>query len=122
MVEAATQSCQPAAPIPPAPASSTADSLAALSTAFTYGALLLAVVALVGAIAWGFVVKVWAEREAREEAGRITEKWLADEAIPMLRRESQEWKRTFSQDAPISDGDIDELVAAAGSDGKEDDK
>jgi len=76
-------------------------------------------IALVGAIAWGFVVKVWAEREAREEAERCTKKWLDEEALPMLRREMQEWKATFPQGAPISDREVDALVAALGAEGKE---
>lgn len=121
MVESATRSCQPLIEVPPEPVNSTADSLAALSAAFTFGSILLAMIALFGAIGWGFLVKIWSEREAREEAKRCTEKWLAEEAIPMLRREMQEWKKTFSQDAPISDADVDKLVTAAGADGKEDD-
>ena len=120
MVESATRSCQPMISVPPEPANTTADSLAALSTAFTFGSILLAIIALVGAIAWGFVVKVWAEREAREEAERCTKKWLDEEALPMLRREMQEWKATFPQGAPISDRDVDALVAALGAEGKED--
>lgn len=119
MVESATRACQPLISVPPEPANNTADSLAVLSTAFTFGSLLLGTIALAGAIAWGFVVKVWAEREARQEAERCTKNWLEEEAFPMLRREMQEWKKTFPQETPISDIDIDKLVAAAGSDGKE---
>lgn len=121
MVEAATRSCQPLIAAAPEPVNTTADSLAALSTAFTYGSILLGVIALVGAIAWGFLVKGWAEKEAREEAERCTKKWLEEEAIPLLRREMQEWKKTFPQDVPISDADLDDLVAATGSEGKEGD-
>jgi len=120
MVESATRSCQPLIAAAPEPANTTADSLAALSTAFTYGSILLAVIALIGAIAWGFLVKSWAEKEAREEAERCTKKWIEEEGFPVLRREMQEWKKTFPLEIPISDIDIGELVAAAGSNGKED--
>lgn len=126
MVEAATRSCQPQAPVPPPiplaseTVNTTADSLAALSTAFTYGSILLAVVALLGAVAWGFVVKGWAEREARDEAERCTKKWIEEEGFLMLRREMQEWKKTFPPEVPISDADVDTMVAALGSDGRED--
>ncbi|MGH6653323.1 MAG: hypothetical protein ACREB7_19585 [Sphingopyxis sp.] len=121
MVESATRSCQPLIATAPEPANTTADSLAALSTAFTFGSILLAVIALFGAIAWGFFVKAWAEKEAREEAERCTKKWIEEEGFPMLRREMQEWKKTFPLEAPISDTDIGDLVAAAGADGKEND-
>jgi len=118
MMEAATRSCHPMISLPPEPANGTADSLAALSTAFTYGSLLLGLIALVGAIAWGFVVKVWAEREAKREAERCTKQWLEEEGVPMLRREMQAWRATFSQESPISTVDLADLVEAAG---KEDD-
>ena len=121
LVEAATRSCQPIAPAPPSPVNSAADSLAALSTAFTFGSLLLGLIALVGAIAWGFVVKYWAEREAKAEAERCAKKWLDEEATPMLRREMMEWRKTFPQESPISAETVDEMVAAAGADGKEGD-
>lgn len=81
--------------------------------------MLLALIALFGAIAWGFLVKGWAEKEAREEAERCTKKWIEEEGFPMLRREIQEWKKTFPLETPISDNDISELVKAAGLDGKE---
>jgi hypothetical protein len=120
MVELAAQSCQPAAVVAPQPATTTADALAGLSTAFTFGSILLAIVALLGGIAWGYLVKGWAEREAREEAERCTKKWIEEEGFPMLRRQMQEWKETFPPERPISDADVDKLVAALGLDGKDD--
>lgn len=119
MVESATRSCQPLIAAAPEPKIDTADSLAALSTAFTFGSILLAIIALLGAITWGFFVKIWAEKEAREEAERCTKKWIEEEGFPMLRREMQEWKKTFPPETPISDTDIAKLMAAVGSDGKE---
>lgn len=120
MVESATRSCQPLIAAAPEPKIDTADSLAALSTAFTFGSILLAIIALLGAITWGFFVKIWAEKEAREEAERCTKKWIEEDGFPMLRREMQEWKKTFPPEIPISDKDIAKLMAAVGSDGKED--
>lgn len=120
MVEVAAQSCQPATAAAPPPATTTADALAGLSTAFTYGSILLAIVALLGAAAWGYLVKGWAEREARDEAERSTKKWIEEEGFLMLRREMQEWKKTFPPEATISDADVDTMVAALGSDGRED--
>ena len=93
MVESATKACQPMVLVPPEPVNKTADSLAALSTAFTYGSILLAVIALLGALTWGFLVKIWAEREARAEAIKVAKecadayinKWLAEEAPGIIR-------------------------------------
>ncbi len=120
LVESATRSCQPLIASAPETSSTTADSLAALSTAFTYGSMLLAIIAVISAAAWGFLVKGWAEKEAREEAERCTKKWIEEEGFPMLRREMQEWKKTFPAESPISDSDMDNLVAALGLDGEED--
>ena len=120
IVEAASQSCQvpTSSPSPVAAGVSTGDGLASLSAAFTYGSLLLGLIALVGAIAWVIFVRVLAEREAKKEAERCTRQWLEEEGVPLLRREMQEWRATFSQESPISTADLVDLVAAAG---KEDD-
>ena len=121
MVEAATRSCQPLISVPPEPANNTADSLAALSTAFTYGSILLAIIALLGALAWGFLVKVWAEREARAEAIKVAKecadayinKWLAEQAPGIIRA-----RVDLINDASLGSGDddtaADDLGAGAG--------
>ena len=80
-----------------------------------YGSLLLGTLALVGAITWGFLVKGWAEKEAKNEARR----WLAEEAPPILRREVREFLKTFSQESFISESDVDAMAAAAGDEGEE---
>lgn len=77
----------------------------------------------------GVILTRNAEREARKEAqkeARIVaesevQKWLEEDGIPMLRREMEEWKKTFPQETPISEDQIDEMVAAAGDEGKEED-
>ena len=69
-------------------------SFASLSAAFTWGTIILAVVAVLAAAGWGFLVKVWAEKEARDEAERCAkkhtdaymQKWLATEAPQIVRR------------------------------------
>lgn len=117
MVESATRSCQPLISVPPEPTTSTADSLAALSTAFTFGSLLLAVIALLGALAWGFVVKGWAETEAKKVAKACADEyikeWMAKEAPGIIRSQVD-----LLNDATIGEGDdadaADEIGKEAG--------
>ena len=68
-------------PAPPAPNwDAMAVSFASLSNAFAWGAIFLAFIAVVAAVGWGFLVRHWAEREARAEAAecvkRLMDKWL----------------------------------------------
>jgi hypothetical protein len=103
LITAATSHCGapvPAALPPPAPVAvqpnfdGLAASFGALSTAFTWGTIILAVVAILAALGWGYLVKGWAEKEAREEAERCARKhtdayinkWLATEAPQIVRR------------------------------------
>lgn len=121
MVESATRACQPMISVPPEPANKTADSLAALSTAFMYGSILLALIALLGALAWGILVKIWAEREARAEAIKVAKecadayinKWLAEEAPGIIRA-----RVDLIHDATLGSGNddtaADDLGAGAG--------
>ena len=51
-------------------------------------------------------------QEAAENEVRIV-------APPLIRREVAEFKRTFPRGDPISETDVDAMVAAAGADGKE---
>jgi hypothetical protein len=54
----------------------------------------VAIVGLFGVLGWGYLVKVWAEREARDEAERCAKKhvdsymsnWLATEAPRIVRQ------------------------------------
>lgn len=98
-----------------------AVSFASLSTAFAWGALLLAVVAVVAGFAWGKIVTRTAEREAREMAEAEVRKWLKDEALPILMREVSEFLTTFRGERPISEEEVNAMVAAAGTDAKEGD-
>lgn len=77
MVEAATRSCQPMISVPPEPASAAADSLAMLSTAFTFGSILLAIIALIAGFAWGKIVAAAAKEEAKKAAKECVEEWMA---------------------------------------------
>lgn len=132
LVETATRTCQPVASAQPTGSTpnwdAMANSFASLSNAFAWGSLLLALIAVFATIGWGYVVKVWAEREAREEARRCTteeaersvKKWLDEEALPLLRREMEEFRKTFPQESSTSPEEVDMLVAALGAVGKED--
>lgn len=98
IVEAGSRSCSAAAPTVSAIVPTAADpqwdalanSFASLSNAFAWGSLLLAVIAIVSAAAWGWFVKGWAEKEAKKEAQECTQKfidkWLAEEAPQIVRR------------------------------------
>lgn len=94
MVEAATRSC--AAPIPqanvvtPGPNwDAMANSFAALSSAFTWGSIILALVGIFAGLAWGWAVAIKAGNEARTEAKDCADKfisaWLRDEAPGIIR-------------------------------------
>ncbi len=94
-----------------------ANSFASLSSAFAWGSLVLALVAILGGAAWGFVVKVWAEREARKEAAecvnRLMAKWLAEEA-PGIVRQHVENLRNASLGSTDDDDAADEMGKEAG--------
>ena len=115
MVDAAAKSCQPAAAPPPVAESGVADSLAALSTAFTFGSILLAIVVLLAGFAWGKIVAASAEKEAKKAAKECAEAyiqdWLSKEAPGIIRR-----RVDFILDATLGDGDD---AAAADEIGKE---
>lgn len=100
MVEAATRSCQPLIQVPPEPANSTADSLAALSTAFTFGSILLAVIALIAGFAWGRIVAASAKEEAQKAAKECAEDWMARNGPGIIQRNVE-----FLNDATIGEGD-----------------
>jgi hypothetical protein len=42
------------------------------------------------------------------------EKWLKDEGIPMLRREISQFQQTFPREQPISEADVEAMVAEIG--------
>ena len=88
MVESATRSCQPMISVPAEPSTSAADALTALSAAFTYGSIVLAILAVIAGLAWGKLIAASAEKEAsraakemaKEAAGSYIAEWLAKEA------------------------------------------
>ncbi len=67
-----------------------ANSFASLSSAFAWGSIWLATVAIIAAAGWGYIVKRWAEDEARKAAAESVqkhmEKWLAEEAPQIIRK------------------------------------
>ena len=117
MVEAATRSCQPLIAAAPEPANTTADSLAALSTAFTFGSIVLAVLAVIAGFAWSRIVTANAEKEAREEAKKVAKacadeyikEWLAKEAPGIIRQ-----RVDFLLDATLGPGNDAEAADEIG--------
>jgi len=79
-------------------------SLTALSTALAWGLFVIAVVTLLGLIAWGVFVKKWARDAAQETA----QQWLNTEGIRILR----EAKSLLNPD----DGGLDAQAAQQGAD------
>ena len=62
----------------------------------------------------------WALRGlTKEKAEEVAEAEVQKIAPPIIRREMEEFKRTFGKEAPISEDEVEAIVAAAGSDGKE---
>lgn len=120
-VNAAARACpNPAASVvsPTAPQpewDALANSFASLSSAFAWGSLLLALIAILAAAGWGYLVKRWAEQEARKEAAecvkRQMDKWLAEEAPQIIRQNVE-----YLQNASLG---TDDDAAAADEMGKE---
>lgn len=110
MVEAASQSCQAIVPIQPAQGAASVSldavsvSLSALSTAFTFGSILLAIIALIAGFAWGKIVAASAEKEAKLVAKDCAEeyivKWVANKAPGIIQSHVE-----FLNDATIGEGD-----------------
>ena len=108
VVEAATKVCAapvPQAAPPPEPNwDAMANGFASLSTAFTWGSILLAVIAVLAALAWGKIVIVTAEREAKEEAKKCAEayikEWLSENAAGICRNHVE-----MILDATMGNGD-----------------
>ena len=100
MVESATRSCQPMISVPPEPANSTADALAGLSTAFTYGSMVFAVLALIAGFAWAKHVAHEAKEMAKAYAQNYIDEWLAEKAPGIIRE-----RVDFIIDATLGSGD-----------------
>ena len=121
LVASAAQSC--AAPIVATQRSqqpnwdAMANSFAALSAAFAWGSILLALVGIAGAVGWGFLVKNWAEKAARtaatECAQRHVDKWLEKEA-PRIIREHVELLQSASLGEQNDASAADEIGEGAG--------
>ncbi|MFN3228595.1 MAG: hypothetical protein ACK41P_01945, partial [Asticcacaulis sp.] len=56
----------------------------------SWGALLLGLIGILGAIGWGFIVRHWASNEARKAAKQCAEemiaKWLSEKAPGIIRQ------------------------------------
>lgn len=117
LIETAAHSCQPivaATPIvPPEHAMSAADSLAALSTAFVYGSILLAILVVLAGFAWAKFVAHEAKEMAIADAATYIAKWMAEKAPGIIQSHVE-----LLNDATIGDGNdsvaADELGKEAG--------
>ena len=113
MVESATRSCQPMISVPPEPANSTADALAGLSTAFTYGSMVFAILAVIAGFAWAKHVAHEANEMAKADAQNYIDKWLAEKAPGIIRE-----RVDLIIDATLGSGDdataADDLGESAG--------
>jgi hypothetical protein len=126
LVSAAVRSCpQPVlSSMPPLPTNPPAvdwdplaNSFAALSAAFTWGAVLLAILTIALGLGWGILVRNWAEKEARKEAKEGVElhmrKWFAEEAPRLVRQHVELLQNTTI--GATSDGEAaDEIGKEAG--------
>ena len=103
MVESGTRSCQPLISVPPEPANTTADALAALSTAFTFGSMLVGILVVIAGYAWGRFVaadaKDHAQKAAKERADEYIQEWLAKDAPSIIRQ-----RVDFILDATLGSG------------------
>lgn len=107
--------------IPPSSTSldAVAVALVSQSNALTWGATIIAIVGIVGAVSWGRIMKGRAEQEARnearqvasKEAQKIIEQWLATKAPEIISRHVEKLR-----DSSIGRDDDD---AAADEIGKE---
>jgi hypothetical protein len=86
--------------VPPEPANKTADALAGLSTAFTYGSMLLAVIVLLAGFAWAKFVAHEAKTMAQADARDYIDRWLAEQAPGIIRE-----RVDFIIDATLGSGD-----------------
>lgn len=121
IVEASTKSCAPT-PAQSLAASepnwdAMANSFASLSAALTWGSLILALVGILGGLAWGRFIATRAENEARTEAKKCAEeiikRWLSEEAPGIIRAHVDTLENATL--GPGDDGDAaDAMGEAAG--------
>ncbi len=113
LVEAASRACPPSLPAAPEAANKTADSLAALSTAFTYGSMLLAAVVVLAGFAWAKFVASEVKEIAKSDAEAYIAKWMAEKAPGIIQSHVE-----LLNDATIGEGNdalaADELGKEAG--------
>ena len=94
-----------------------ANSFASLSTAIAWGALVLAVLAVVVGVAWAKIVAAQAENEARTEAAKYAkayiDTWLVDVAQALVRTHV-EYLHSTTISGEADERTADKLGEAAG--------
>lgn len=89
--------------------------LTSLSTAFTYGTIMLALVAVIAGAGWAYLVRGWAKDEAGRIAKETMDEWLTNEA-PRILRDGQSFLKPDGEDpnTPSAEQDADDIGKAAG--------
>lgn len=119
LVQAATRPCPapaaaPSVPMAPQPEwDALANSFASLGAAFAWGALVFALIALLGGIAWAKLVRGQAKEEAKRCAEETVREWLNKEA-PGIIRQHLDLLRDTSLGTDDDDKAADEIGKEAG--------
>ena len=118
LIKAVTPNCPVPQPADVPEWDAIANSFASLSAAFTWGALFLAVIAIVAALGWGYLIRVWAEKEAKYEAQecakREINRWLKEEAPQIIRKHVELLRNTSIGPNTDDDKAADEMGKEAG--------
>ncbi|HEX4694208.1 hypothetical protein [Sphingomonas sp.] len=95
-----------------------ANSFASLSTAIAWGSVIFALIGIVAGIAWGKIVTIQAENEARTEAKRaaneLIKEWLSNQAPAIIRAHVELMGRTVLRGDEDDDAAADEIGKNAG--------
>ena len=119
LIEAASRPCP--APVEVSPVSGApepewdalANSFASLGSAFAWGALVFALIALLGGVTWGYLVREQAKEEAKRCAEEAVREWLEKQA-PALVRQQVDWIRDTSIGAGDDAKAADDIGKEAG--------
>jgi hypothetical protein len=121
LLDHVTKQCAEPAPAPQ-PIASTDTTLATtfegLSAAIGWGTMVLAFLALFGAIGWAFYVRFWVHRAVAQEIPGAAERWLSENGRRIL-REFWELQKTETAPGGASESFDPNAVAQNVDDGEE---